>query len=422
MSKIIRRSFSLFRGPSTSSLVRRAARDGHETIHIQRVHLQRRFFTKPRVVGTAFALGGTYAFLAWFDGVLEKLELEEEEGAVAGPKKSESDEGAREGREITDAEEDEVDEEEEEEGLIFFPTGFSRPKPKTFYKGSDPEWQEFVKIAPDRKRLDRIRAELVSTIRQLAVNSPQYTMRLGKINPQKGNTWIDVRFPDGPPIEYERPGYELTDELNFRKTTRDVHELHHQRMKNLLVPSAVANSLYQDSKRKAAVWWKDTKKYMGWQDKPETNTAQKLLTQFPAPPASAPTTPAASTTASSATTPLPAPSATPDGDKQATPSSSSPLGNPAYERFGLTLPDPTKVPTLDLSHFRHTFRHNHRHFHLSPPRGTFIVSGLIEIVGDRAKMTLDVTAAYDPKMGRYVMLRANLRHVVDYQQRPKGGS
>lgn len=41
--------------------------------------------------------------------------------------------------------------------LLFLPTGLSRPKPKSFYRGSDPEWREFRKLATDRPRVDKIR-------------------------------------------------------------------------------------------------------------------------------------------------------------------------------------------------------------------------------------------------------------------------
>lgn len=52
---------------------------------------------------------------------------------------------------------DDEDEEEYDDVLLFLPTGLSRPRPKTFYKGSDPEWQEFKRIAADQARAEKIR-------------------------------------------------------------------------------------------------------------------------------------------------------------------------------------------------------------------------------------------------------------------------
>jgi hypothetical protein len=54
--------------------------------------------------------------------------------------------------------EEEDDEEDYDDALLFLPTGLSRQRPQTFYKGSDPEWQEYKKLAADRPRLDKIRS------------------------------------------------------------------------------------------------------------------------------------------------------------------------------------------------------------------------------------------------------------------------
>lgn len=53
--------------------------------------------------------------------------------------------------------EQEEEEEEEMESLLFFPTGLSRPKPRTYYKASDPEWQAYRRLAKDPERRMRIR-------------------------------------------------------------------------------------------------------------------------------------------------------------------------------------------------------------------------------------------------------------------------
>jgi hypothetical protein len=54
-------------------------------------------------------------------------------------------------------EDEDDDDEEYDDALLFLPTGLSRPRPKQFWKGSDPEWQEFKKLATDRQRVDKIR-------------------------------------------------------------------------------------------------------------------------------------------------------------------------------------------------------------------------------------------------------------------------
>jgi hypothetical protein len=55
-------------------------------------------------------------------------------------------------------EEEGEDDDDYDDALIFLPTGFSRPRPQTYYKGSDPEWQAFKKLATDRPRVEKIRS------------------------------------------------------------------------------------------------------------------------------------------------------------------------------------------------------------------------------------------------------------------------
>lgn len=326
--------------------------------------------------------------------------------------------------------EEDDEEEEEEEAILFLPTGLSRPKPQRFYKGSDPEWQEFVRIAPDRQRMERVRGELVALIHEMAVRQPQFALRLGKISPTAGASWIEFKFPDGPPIEFERPGIELTEDGTIRRSTRPVNELAHHRLTNTLMPTAVAKSLYLDTKRKIGRTWSEFKTYMGYEDKSKPNF-QSMIIQFPPPQLGTtsqqptPTSPSTTEPTSSPTPSIPdnAPqsptSSSPPSEKE--PASPSP-DDPVYERFGLVLPKPTAL-TLDLSTFRQSFHKEQRQIirKLQPPRGTFLVSGLVEIIGERAKMTLDVIGAYDPKKGRYVMVKAQVRSVTQYRQDPKGG-
>ncbi|KAL8858007.1 MAG: hypothetical protein Q9178_005468 [Gyalolechia marmorata] len=51
-----------------------------------------------------------------------------------------------------DAENDDEEEEEDEDDTIFIPLGFAYQLPKTFYKGSDPEWQSFMQLSRDKKK------------------------------------------------------------------------------------------------------------------------------------------------------------------------------------------------------------------------------------------------------------------------------
>lgn len=108
---------------------------------------------------------GTLAVTAAFYGLtryvsVEIVDDEEEEEHGKQRERTGTPISNEDGEEEADEEVEEDDEDEDEEyddALIFLPTGFSRPKPKTYYRGQDPEWQEFVKVATDRPRIDKIR-------------------------------------------------------------------------------------------------------------------------------------------------------------------------------------------------------------------------------------------------------------------------
>jgi hypothetical protein len=153
-AQVLRRDFSLFNRVPYSRIVRSAARDGHESVTIQRVRIRRPFFSKSRLVG-AVAIGGAfYAVTRYISIEVEVETVDEDKSTRNRPAGHPSNEGAV--NDASEAEEEE-DEEEDEDIILFLPTGFSRPKPRTFYKGSDPEWQEFIKLAKDRPRVEKIR-------------------------------------------------------------------------------------------------------------------------------------------------------------------------------------------------------------------------------------------------------------------------
>ena len=191
-----------------------------------------------------------------------------------------------------------------------------------------------------------------------------------------------------------------------------MEDKHHQRLKRVLFPSTVAAVLYNDTKKKIESSWKNFRVYLGLEEKTEPETVQQLVQRLGVNKSSprSPAPPSTSTTSSP-------PSTSPSNDTQHR--ATSPSAALAKE-LGLVLPDPKKL-TLDLSQFRQDFRKAQKPYDLATPRGAVLVLGLIDVYGDRARMTLNVAAAYDPKQGRYVSIRATVWNFVELRQHPKGG-
>lgn len=259
--------------------------------------------------------------------------------------------------------------------------------------------------------------ELKSMIRTQFQKNPTWKARLGNIDVNKGRAWIEIKFPDGPPIEYERPGIELTEDLEWRKATRTVEDLHHHRINRLLYPKDISTALYQDTKQKLQLSWKNFASYVGFGGNPEAETVQSVVQRVLANPPSPGVTINPDTTPG-ALTPNPPESKAPSDSKQAAQATSS-VSSRSSE-VGFVLPDP-KTLTLDLTNFRQDVKKNFKPYATQPPRGTFKVLGLIQVYGDRAQLTLNVAAVYDPKQNRFVGLQAALWNFRDHKQGPRGG-
>ncbi|KAL1794654.1 hypothetical protein ACET3X_006470 [Alternaria dauci] len=403
---VLRRNFSLSSRLSHPHIIRQAARHGHGGARIERVRIRRPFLSKSRLVG-AVAIGIATYGLGQYVGITVEVEEVKERGSVSKP--------GQDGWTTVGPQddEDEDDDEDDDDALLFLPIGLSRPRPKQYWRGSDPEWQEFRKLASDRPRVDKIRKELAWQVRKAFANTPAFVARVGKVDTDKGNMWIEFKFPDTMPEEYERPGIELTQDLEWRKATRPVEAPHHHRLNRTLYPKGVATALYHDTTKKAAKAWTDFKIYMGWSQESQTEAVQQLVQRISANPQSA---------LNKTTSINPGPLSTTAKDTQqpgATPSAAAPVDGPAKDLNSLLLPDPKKL-MLDLTQFRTDLRKSHKP-PLEVPRGAFLVLGLVEIYGERARLTLNVSGVYDPKLGRYVGMQFAPWNFVELRQRPKGG-
>lgn len=71
--------------------------------------------------------------------------------------------------------------------------------------------------------------------------------------------------------------------------------------------------------------------------------------------------------------------------------------------------------------FMNAMRRNIGPQKLEAPRGCAVMSGLVEVLGDKGKAVIDVTAAYDPKKDEFVVSGWFPRRIQPRRQHPRGG-
>ncbi|KAK3054327.1 hypothetical protein LTR09_004595 [Extremus antarcticus] len=409
-----------------------------EPIRLRTVRFKKpSFFTFRRLATFGIYTGVVYAYsnLLWRYMDVEIEFVEDEEEQTDKQKQDGTAEGKR---------------EEEEQGPPFYadpestfiPLTWSKTLPRTYYRGSDPEWQSFIQIAKDRTRHKKIQNELVQIVFTGSVQHPTIARQLGP-EAKVGKYWLDISFPDGPPPEFERSGIEIGD--GFVAWSQQ---------------KAAAQSSWATLKVLAGIQWRRVKQGLGLEGRdpmaPEERfkTAMDLLEKREAAkdskrnigkaqtdPSGSPTTVAR--TQDPSTSPAP-PTTTPPR-----PSSSSASSDPRKSGWGLPLPNlplpttPTSTTDASASNLPialHVFQSTLSKTWASnpnskaarsnsgggvapfdPPRGSFVVQGLVEVRGQRGRMLFDVQSAYDPAAGKFVQVNAGVRGYKRWSQGPKGG-
>lgn len=212
---------------------------------------------------------------------------------------------------------------------------------------------------------------------------------------------------------------EISDE-GIAITTRPINQRDHARLKRALWPEAAFSSVYATASYIVHLEWHKMKQLLGLVPSPDEEIKElqkrnlqimQQLTQLGAKP------PPGHGPAATDTSQRVAPPAAGFSDA-VIPSSSS-----STKDKNIALPEGTSPANLvAISIFAHTLARTWKPLDIKEaPRGTVIVSGLIEVKGSKARVTVDVNAAYDPKQDKYVIIKAGIRRLQDKHQRPLGG-
>lgn len=104
------------------------------------------------------------------------------------------------------------------------------------------------------------------------------------------------------------------------------------------------------------------------------------------------------------------------------PPSSSPRSDGAKLLRALpAIPQPGEEMSSALNAFKRTLAKTWRPASAPAPRGTFMVSGLVEVAGPKGHCVLDIHAAYHPAESRWVAVGIDVRRIQLKKQGPKGG-
>ena len=303
-----------------------------------------------------------------------------------------------------------------DEDSFFIPLTWPKEAPRTFYKGSDPEWQEFVRVARDNPRSRRIQQELLDIVYTTCKQQPGIQQRLGN-DIKVGKFWLEVVFPDSPPPEYEQTGIVVGKDYIALAGQRVSHE-HYSRLMRVLWPDSTASATWTTIKVLASVQYERLKEALGGDADPLSVERQyrrhreahgKLPRAGDGEGGESSTSPGTIAASSSV------PTQTTDPDPDQIP-------------WVVSMPRPenNKIVTIDMPIAVHTFsaalgKNRALRETFVPPRGSFGVYGLVEVRGTTGRILFDVSSAYDPRQAKYIAMYAGVRNIKRWKQAPRGG-
>lgn len=313
---------------------------------------------------------------------------------------------------------------------LFIPMTWSTKMPRQWYKGSDPEWQEFIKVAKDKGRHKKVQDELVQIVYTGSTQHPSIARRIGS-DAKIGKYWLDISFPDGPPQEYERSGIEIGDGF-IAWSQQKVSQENQNRLIRALWPQAAAEGSWATAKVLAGIQYRRVREMLGLEANPggADSPAERIRTTIEAMKKAQEIQESQQKGRGAGKSPLSADGSTSlasSSQQQTTPTPTPEQQKRLPYTFHVPLPTSSSINNTDIPIAMHVFSATlSKNWHaknktLEPPRGTFIVQGLVEVRGARGRVLFDVSSFYDPRLGKYVSVNASVRSVKGWRQGPRGG-
>ena len=257
-------------------------------------------------------------------------------------------------------------------------------------------------------------------MRRVAAKHPAIAMRCGD-DLRLRRCWLDVDFPQHPPPEFERSGIEISDEA-VSWVTMPVDFSTVSKIRQVLWPSALVKSFWNFTK---VLCVEDSKRVAGMLgikiDNSQLQSMDQLLARHQQMmktmrnkdgPSQVPrATGDISKSVMKVPTPVPASSEDkePDGEDST-----------VQQKVAMALQRRLFSPLLA---FRMKLEQTWRPAPAYPPRGSILLSGMVELESSKAYLVFDVKAAWDPKAKAYDTrsMQLALRRFQWKQQGPGGG-
>ncbi|QSZ36416.1 hypothetical protein DSL72_006293 [Monilinia vaccinii-corymbosi] len=324
---------------------------------------------------------------------------------------------------------------EEVEAPLFIPfPGTTKQLPTIPYQGSDPEFQEFVRISNDPKVLEKIRGDLAELMRNFATRNPVIRRLVGKnTQPMRiRRAWLDIDFPLTPPPSFERSGIEISDEA-ISWVTQPVDASTVYKIRSVLWPIALFHSSWSFVKVVAAEEFRNIAGMFGVQvqTSPAQQSLEQLLTRSQKLVNEMNEMNGQQKVSGGVQRPLTAkdgPPQQPLGDKSKEIGDATASGKPnekedallalmnSFKDLRSSLAKPIMAARIKYAETTRKLRPK-QNLH---PRGCIKVSGFVEIEAESAFLLIDVIAAWDPKTQDYhaESMSLVLRRLQKKRQRP----
>ncbi|KAH7269395.1 uncharacterized protein BKA55DRAFT_548474 [Fusarium redolens] len=292
-----------------------------------------------------------------------------------------------------------------DEPLIFLPFPFTTKEVKQPpYRGSDPEWQTFVKVSQDKKLLQEIKNGLANEIKRGVERNPAFNKLLGgEITVRK--YWLDIIFPPAPPPIHYVSGI-MIDEEGIFWGDRPIDSIAASFLAKALYPKALAMGCWTFVSFLTKQVALDISKAIGFSDPdpPESGWHQVAVGNLPG-----------------IIPPQAATRAAVQHDPKAHTAHLPPVFNEIISAaFG---PDAKLDPRLQAASMAGAlaFLRYWKPTKSLPSRGCIRVDGIVELKGKTAVMAVLVAGYYDPKTRQYVAVQTMLKHLMQLRQRPAPG-